>query len=208
MEKTTKHPAFGIARFSKGVSSNAHPLFGSSINHSHTITLQIFTGVHERTDYASDHYFDDKLLVEIEMSHAQLSELITSFNYGTGVPVTLRYYNGKKIEDLPVLESKRAQHVEEFKEKMKDFVKYIENKREEIKEYLKKPKLPKKDKEEIEHLLDMIEQNVKQNIPFYQQQFEEQIDKTMMEAKAELDAFLNDAVKKEGLEAIKNKMIE
>lgn len=40
-------------------------------------------------------------IIEIEMSMAQFGALVSSFGDGSGVPVTLRYANGKQVQKPP-----------------------------------------------------------------------------------------------------------
>jgi len=45
-------------------------------------------------------------------------------------------------------------------------------------------------------------QNIKSNIPFVNEQFTEQMDKTITEAKGEIEAFIEHKIRSAGLEAI------
>ena len=109
------HPSFAVIQVSRINSSGAVPLFGASIGHSNTIKLTINRAEAIRsTDLSYDRYFPREQLIEIEMTQTQFAEMITSMNYGSGVPVTLRQFNRERPEDPPV-ENKRAQHSHEFK---------------------------------------------------------------------------------------------
>lgn len=99
-----------LSRTSGGVTS----LFGSSIQHRDTITMYLREGEFSR-ELNSDFYFGGNEIVECEMSYSQFAEAITSMNVGSGVPVTIRYIQGKgKIEECPFVDKKK-QYEEEFK---------------------------------------------------------------------------------------------
>jgi len=70
-------------------------------------------------------------------------------------------------------------------------------------ELLKKQKLSKDDKHEMKMLFTHMRGNIDNNIPFFESMFEEQIDKTIAEAKGEIDSFITNAVTKTGIETLK-----
>lgn len=198
------HPSYAVAHLSRVSSSRAKPLFGSSVGHSNTIMLRISRAEEIRsTDLSYDSYFEREQLVEVEMSQTQFAELITSMNYGSGVPVTLRHIQGERPED-PVVENKRAQHSQEFKKSMLEKSEAFRKGEKRLQELLAKPKLAKKDKEEMDRLFRSLSTSFTSSIPFFEKQFEEQMDKTVAEAKGEVDAFITNAVTKTGLETLRN----
>jgi anti-anti-sigma regulatory factor len=50
----------------------------------------------------------------------------------------------------------------------------------------------------------MLKQHITSDIPFVEQQFNKQVDQTVMEAKGEIDAHITHVVQATGLKAIKN----
>ena len=204
------HPSFAVIQVSRRNSSRAMPLFGASVGHSNTITITIHRADEIRsTDLSYDNYFAKEQLIEVEMTQTQFAEMITSMNYGSGVPVTIRQF-GSEIPENPPVENKRAQHSHEFKEKMVQFSKTLEDGRIELQTLLKKPKLSKDDKHRMNMLFNYMSVNIKDNIPYFEKQFEEQMDKTVGEAKGEIDAFITHAVTRTGLEGLRKegKMLE
>ena len=197
----TTHESYAVAELSRISSSHSKPLFGSSIGHSNTIELRIFEAEHIRSEFSSDRYYGKKNLITVEMSNTQFAELITSFNYGSGIPVTLRRFNGEKKSD-PSSTDKRKQHIDEFKLKMTKFANTLDNDEIRLNELLKKPKLSKADKQEMSMLISHANTNIKNNIPFFELMFEEQVDKTITEAKGEIDSFITNAVTRTGIEAL------
>jgi len=198
----TTHPSFGVASFSRRSCTAPQSLFGSSIGHANTISLTICHAEQIRNDSSYERYFVKGEIIEVEMSAAQFAEMITTMNYGSGVPVTIRHLNGVRIEGCET-ENKRKQHSDEFKQRMREFDTRLTQTQNRLQELLKKDKLSKEDKLEMKHAFEYISTETRSNIPFYEQMFEEQMDKTVTESKAEIDAFITNTVTKFGLEEIR-----
>jgi len=65
-----------------------------------------------------------------------------------------------------------------------------------------KPNITKGDREMILNAIQMLMQNIKKNIPYVNREFSEQMDKTITEAKGEIEAFIEHKIRTAGLEAI------
>ena len=101
-EPKEKHPAYGMVGFYR-VSGNPGRLFGSSLkNHESYIALRIGTGERIHSN-GWDRYYGSLRgeHVEVMLSSAQFAELLTSMNVGNGVPCTIAYLGGKKVERAP-----------------------------------------------------------------------------------------------------------
>lgn len=189
----TSHPSYGTLAFRRRT-GGATALFGSSIEHRDTIAMTLYhadvtRGLHE------DHFYGNKEIVEVEMSYSQFAEAITSMNMGCGVPVTIRFT--EKDGNIPPCNfvSKREQFVDEFKEKRKkatdesqQIIKEVENL------FEQKKTLTKADKEAIIKKLSKLSMDIGCNMDFIADQFNEQMDKTIMEAKGEIEAFCQNKI--------------
>ena len=189
----TSHPSYGALAFSRKT-GGATPLFGSSIEHRDTIAMTLYhaditRGLH------SDSIYGNKKIVEVEMSYSQFAEAITSMNMGSGVPVTIRWT--EKDGRIPGCDfiSKREQFTDEFKEHVNKTMDDSQNLIREVTELFnqKKP-LTKEDKKNVLKKLSKLSQNIGINIDFIADQFNEQMDKTVMEAKGEIEAFCQNKV--------------
>lgn len=201
-DEKIEHESFGLLGFSRssrgGKGTN---LFGSSILHGETISMRVYRAEVDRK-YKQDWYHTNGSIpiVEVEMSQTQFAEIITSMNMGDGFPVTIRSVEGKRTEACPY-ENKRMQHANEFKKTMQDFGGRLKNTSDELLKTI--AKLPKKDQENAKNLLNMLVQEIDSNIPFYGDQFERQMDKTVTEAKGEVEAFIQNKIATAGLAALK-----
>src|SRR5271154_1604303 len=95
-----KHESYGMVGINRTSSSGTN-LFGSIATHHSFITLSVKRAeVHRHL--ASDWYHAEaRDLIEIEMSHSQFAEMITSPGIGDGIPCTIRAFDGKLLESCP-----------------------------------------------------------------------------------------------------------
>lgn len=189
----TSHPSYGTLAFYRRT-GGPKPLFGSSIEHRDIIAMTLYhaditRGLHQ------DSIYGGRAIAEVEMSYSQFAEAITSMNMGSGVPVTIRWT--EKDGKIPPCDfiSKREQFTDEFKEKRK---KATENAQQLIKDvtelFSQKKALTKADKDAILNKLHHLNMDIGCNMDFIADQFNEQMDKTVMEAKGEIEAFMQNKV--------------
>lgn len=193
------HESYGMLKIGRVSHGQETILFGSSIPHRETIRLSIQAGSLQRDLHHDWYLAEGREYIEIEMSQAQFAEAITSFNQGSGVPVTIRCLNGKNIEE-PQFSNKRIQYEEEFKHKMKSLEQKLSVLTEGAEDVLKNKKsITKGDRENILYQLSMLKQELASNIPFMMNSYNEQLDKTTKEAKAELEAYTINKLNQLGL---------
>ena len=185
-----KHESYGVVQLSRS-QRPATALFGSSIKHENVIKLKIARAELQRK-YNLDYVFSspEHAIVEVEMSYAQFAEAITSLNQGSGVPVTIRYVNGKAVPDCP-FESKATQFHAEFEADLSKLSEVAKTATKRAKELLdsKKP-LNKAEKEELLSLMASVSRAVDSDIPFVRDRFTEQMEKTLQEAKGNFEGFV------------------
>lgn len=195
MERETfKHPAFGMIGFSR-VSGGKNTLFGSSIEHNDRIILKIKHGEQNRLLH-EDWYYGRGLITEVEMSYSQFAECITAMNVGDGVPCTIRYT--EKDGNIPAIaknESKREQFRQEFSDKILKAMEKVQDQINEIQKSLDdKKNLGVKDRKEMISKLQQVKYNIGSNLDFCVEQFDEQMEKTTLEAKGEIEAFCQNKI--------------
>ena len=183
-----EHPSYGVLGFHRVSSCGSTTLFGSSIKHSNTIMLTLKTASMER-GLNSDWYYGGHELFRVEMSQTQFAELITSMNIGDGVPVTIRSIQGETVPPCP-FESKADLHRAEFRDELKETYESTRELLDKTRElFSTKKTLTKKDKDEILGLITSISNNIGTNMDFQMKRFQEQMAKTVTEAKGEIEAF-------------------
>lgn len=189
----TTHPAYGTILFNRAYGEK-RALFGSSIEHSNVITLELRHANITR-GYSSDSVFGNKPIVEVEMSYSQFAEAITSFGQGTGIPCTIRYT--EKDGKIPPCDfvSKREQFTDEFKGKIEDAMNESQQLIHDVADlFSQKKSLTKADKEAVMNKLRKLSMDIGCNMEFVANQFNVQMDRTVMEAKGEIESFCQNKI--------------
>ena len=202
MSEKIKHPSFANLYIGRSQCSGKKALFGSSIKHHETITLKISPAYLDRS-LNTDRYFADTIpYIEIEMSQSQFAQAITSLNIGAGVPVTLRHMNGQYIEECPFTD-KREQFRNEIKKDMVNLSKKLSETTKNVTDLINsKRTFTKVDKEEILNALNSVTRQLASDYPYMYSMFNEQMDKTVAEAKAEIEGHIQSRMEDVALKAM------
>ncbi len=190
--KTFTHESFGIMSFCRFQSSNNESYYGSSIKERDGISLEISHSELHRSDLHYDTYGAAGQIIRIDLTPTQFAEVLTSANVGMGIPVTIKWFDGRRMEDPPFI-SKLHQFTEEFEESTAKIAK-------ELDDLLTKAKDKKYPKSFI-HDLEMAIGSVKSHLPFIKEEFDEQMERTIHEAKGAVEAFMGHAAKYHGIDA-------
>lgn len=201
-EVKEEHPSYGQLGFFRSTGGNPN-LYGSSIKHSQKIVLEISRSQKIRNLHRT-WYFPRQEIIRLEMSPTQFAEAITTMG-STPVPVTITRLEGDLIPDCPE-ENTRQRFVDEFKQKVGRITGDMKEDFKTARDLLKqKGTLKVADREAIASLLNRLEMEIRSNIPFVHSQFDEAVDKTVTEAKGEIEAFFENKVRTLGLEAAREK---
>jgi hypothetical protein len=204
-KKEIRHPSFGVINISRGVCSQKMNLFGSSIQQRTYIQLEIHKAVLTR-NFTRDWIMADGLpIISVYLSPSQFADAITSLNQGEGTPCTITFVDGHEVKE-PHLESKRVQFDTEFEETMKEVTDSTSEFYTKIEAILSKPSIGKRARELIMKQIDALKMQIESSIPFIKREFTGQMDKTVVEAKNEISAFLEDKIKTLGLEGYKKEL--
>jgi hypothetical protein len=206
-KQSIKHESYAMLGISRCSSGGGRNLFGSSIKHRNTIRLRIKPAeVMRNSNRDWFHGVGGLPYIEVEMSYSQFAEAITAMNCGDGVPVTLTYLNGKSIEECPQTD-KRQEFEEEFQKDMTELTTSLKKLTAQAEKILSDKKPPTKtDKESILCAIKSLRQEIEHNIPFMQTSFNEQMDKTVLEAKGEVEGFVMNKLISAGLEGLQKEM--
>jgi len=199
-----RHESYGMLRFSR-ITGSSSRLFGSSINHGFSIEFQLFPGRVNRSHHENMYSRDGmKPIAVARMSPAQFATLLTSMEASEGVPVTITRVGGKAMEPPP-FRDENAQTVAEFEERMDEVLGKINSVKDEVIKILDERKLPKGFKERVLSKIEDIMTEMRYNLPFVGEQFQRTVEKTVIEAKAEVDSFITAAIQKTGIAALRKK---
>ena len=207
MSERIKHPSYANLYIGRSQCSGQQALFGSSIKHHDIITLRISPAYMDRDLNYDRYYAENHPYIEIDMSQSQFAQAITSLNMGAGVPVTLRQINGEYIEPCPFVD-KREQFSNEFREDMNELTKKIKETTKAVEDLIQnKRTFTKADKEQILSTLHSVSQQLSSNYPYMFSMFNEQMDKTVTEAKAEIESHIQARMQDVALKAMENAQV-
>lgn len=206
MAEKIKHPSFANLYIGRSQCSGQKALFGSSIKHHDIITLKIFPAFIDRSLNVDRYFPETRPYIEIEMSQSQFAQAITSLNMGAGVPVTLRRLNDQYIEPCPFVD-KREQFNDEFREDMNELTKKLTEATKHVERLIEEKKtFNKADKEQILSALRSVTSQLASSYPYMYSMFNEQMDKTVTEAKAEIESHLQARMEDMALKAAGQEM--
>lgn len=195
--KAYTHPAFGNIMVSR--TSGLTTLYGSDFEHHHYVTLRITRSELHR-DLSNDSYFPREELIEVAMSEAQWASFITSMNSGSGAPCTIERVQGERMPLIP-----RRKQEDSFKaelnRKVEGVVQSVDKAIADIEGELGSS-LSQKRRDAILGHLKGLRMQLKNNMPFVAQQFAEHMEKTVEDAKAEVNAYMTQQVQRVGLAAL------
>jgi hypothetical protein len=201
---TYSDPSMVMVGFSRQThGGNGVSLFGSSVQNHNVISLKI-TKAELNRHLSRDWYHGDvEPILEVLLSPTQFAELLTSMNVEFGVPGTL-VQHGKERFEIPVFPSRAEQFKDEIRDDLLEVASTMRKAEKEIPDLLDDPKpigkaIRKKLRDMVKSYYDFIERN----IPFVIDQFSKQMNKTVVEAKAEVDAFVQNTVIKTGIAELK-----
>lgn len=202
-DEITTHPSFGQIEFSRQQSSGNQSFYGSELPQSNYMVMRIYESEMIRT-LSSERYHNKKQLVELKMTSNQFGELITSMNYGSGVPCTLTVLPGVRVEKLPEIETSKSFTHRQFESRMKQFASTLKEKQIRVKELSTKKTLSKANQSELNQLVSWMTMEIADNIPYFAECFQEVTDKVVLEAKSEVENAILHKISTLGLQALHN----
>ena len=192
--KVSRHPAFGQIRVTRP--SGFTNLCGSEMTHQHYIALEINRAeIHRDTGY--DSFYPRKSIIEVIMSESQWASVISSIGMGAGTPCTLRSVVGVVMAELPPPTPPSETFQEEMNRTLDALRKDLMLVAEALEGPLAKTKVAALQRQ-VQNCADRLESNATHVADLFVEHMEE----TTAKAKAEVDGYVNEMVKRKGLEAL------
>lgn len=200
-EPVFEHPAFGVVTLSVPQGSIG-PLFGSDLDHSQAVCFTVHRArLHRRLNH--DYIHATETLCQFEVSHAQFSELITSFGKGSGTPVTLR--RTESDFDIPGIareESKTDTLEREVGEAARRTLDEVEAQKARIVAMLESGKISKTELRDVAWNLDIALRNAGVNMSFVVNQARRTAAQAASAARIEVETFISFKARQLGMESI------
>lgn len=180
------HPSYGLIRVNRCQGSQQH--FGSDVDASTSMRLTI-SEANVTHNLGRSWYHDNKMVTEVNMTAVQYAEMISSPNT-QGVPCTITYRNDighityrPPTDQIDMIEAEVKQCFDKAKQKNAAV-------QDEVKELFQKKSLNKNDKEVILNLIRGLSNDITNSLPFYLDSADEILERKVMEAKTEAEAYM------------------
>ena len=178
LEEAERHPSYGLLTFTRINSSTKETLFGSSIEPKHLIRLEIHAASRYR-NLSEDRHLTEEILLTADLSPAQFADAITNMNHSNGTPVTLRFVNGDEGQRPPPPTTNLADTFEEeHRQSVRTTLELLD-------EAISHPRLPAA----VRRKIKSARGHLATSVPFLENQFQHQMEQSVTEAKATIEAY-------------------
>jgi len=197
--KEEKHESYGIIDVSR-FNSNSSEFFGSDLIQSGGVSITI-SGAKKETDLNSEWYFSQDEIIRVELSHNQFVDAITSGMNTSGVPCTIKHIKGNMIPQISHAADKKERFSGHMEDTHKEYFKRIDDII-----ILLEGNIGKKKQSEIKFELEVLKSHIKGNTNFVMTCFNEEMEKTVTEAKHSIANYIDHKVHSLGIEGMKEQL--
>lgn len=198
-----EHPSFATISVSRSsVSGPGMKLFGSPFKHHHVVFVEISPASLSRKLH------NDRIgssggvsHIRVAMSETQLASLLLQTNCHGGVPCTVESIGAKRLPEPPDSSLKKL-WAKEVKKDFKDIADAARKAEEDIDAILAKDRITKADIKVLKDTIYGLSQDIRENMPWMQEQFQEAMDKTVAAAKGEIEAHVESVIRTTGLKSL------
>lgn len=182
------HPSWIVIRANRISSSPPGiRLFDSEINHQHFVRVTIQRCTRKR-ELHKDWIHPTQLLAEVDMSMAQWGGFVSSFGDGSGVPVTLAYFNGEQIPEAPY-ESRIAESIQETKDAAARMVEKIAEAQAKVDEAFERGAGRKEMRSLLADVTRLVDQTPG-NVKFAAESLTKHVENTVAKARGDVEAMV------------------
>ncbi len=197
------HESWGLIGIVRS-SGNPGPLFGSSIDHQNFMTLRIRRAERDRR-LGAHSYYGREQLVEVMLSPTQFADMVTCVGMGDGVPCTIHRVGRERMERCPPYDQRRKFEAE-FEASARKATGKMDALIADVAATFAKPNVTQADRVKVMAILRQVRNEQADTQPFIQSMFNEAMDKTVTEAKGEVEAFVQHKVASLGLDALREQV--
>ena len=205
-DRPYKPACAGMLRWSRIHSSHGHALFGSRVRHREMIQVTLTEGEEHRNLGGDWHFGGGRIISEILMSPMQWADFISTPNSGSGVPVTLDLNReGDLVQHAaPTFETESDRMEADYRgelEGLKTALKAMEALEAEVGDG--RGTMTKADRKRVSGAMSTVRRTLDDSIPFLMTCFAENMEKTVTEAKASVEAHVHRLITETGLEGLR-----
>lgn len=199
-DELDEHESYGmVSIFRQQWGGDGAVLFGSKIQHGSVISLQVHRAQRSRSKY-HEHYFQKKQLIEILLSPAQFTSMLTQMNT-SGSACTLSRVMGETMEAPPSHDT-----LEELKDDLAAKYKELADRVDKLNDVVEKGlqgSVKAQDKKDIMGAVTSIHQDISMNLDYLRKCQQEKLEQAVSEAKAEVESTMVTTLINAGIEHIK-----
>lgn len=203
---TSDHDAFGRLTLARSQGSQV-AMFGSALKHVSYVSIELARCRVDR-HLNRDWIFGDDTIVRLRMSEAQWARFVASSGMGEGTPCTLEYApaRGTPVKRMPelIMDPIKKTHEDEVRKAARQASEGVRAAEAAVREMLKPG--AKSTKKDLEALLDKLRaagDHFEGNMGFAQESFVGAMERTVEDAKTEVEAFVGTVATRTGLEALR-----
>lgn len=180
------HPSYAIIRVSHPSGGDGR-LFGSPLLHDHRVSIEICEASIERS-HSEDRFFaKNQPMIRVEMSAEQYARFVAGGHTHSGVPCTLRRFDGQIVESPPI-QARVDLHYEEARAKAAEALEALDQLQARLDVLLER--LPNKSKSEIRGAIRLARGRLADHLPHVVSMMHEHMTKVVEQAKVEVEAFV------------------
>lgn len=207
LDNVEKHPSYVQVSFSRIESNRGIPFYGANVKSNSYVVLRIDQSEKVNEGHR-DWYFARERVLEIRLSPAQFSELLTTMNHGSGVTGTLEFFNPSELPTGKIPEPPYNNSLDLVEKQISNFEgTKLTDKFEKLEKTINELNTSQKNKTALLDQVAMLKQEIKSNLPYYIKVAKQEITKTLSEAKGVIDSFYTSVCTKLGMKALQNKSI-
>lgn len=189
------HPSFGQLGALRV--SGRRALYGSDFEHNSYISIRLQTSELNR-DLSRDWAHAGKQLYEICLSEAQWATFVSALNVGEGVQCTIDYrHDIGYVPGFPIPD-RTSQYKAEFGAKLEKSL----DKLKALIDAINGMPLPKAKKDTLLAPVNSVITELKHNLPFVAESFDEHVEETVEKMKSEVHGYIQGVLTRTGLEAL------
>lgn len=202
-EERFEHPSYAVINIGRAqIGGGSKRLFDSPFQHYNIITLEISEAALVRKLHGDNIFKTGRVpYISVAMSEIQFANLVLNANLHGGTACTVEYIDGKKIPEPPAANMKKL-WAKEVKKDFKDVAEAAEKVEKDLDALLAKDRVTKADLKALKDTVFTMAQDIRENLPWMQQRFQEAMDKTVAAARGEIEAHLENTIKKAGLTSL------
>lgn len=202
-----EHPSFATIAINRvSIGGGGIHLFDSPFKHYRAVSLEIAPAYISRSLHEDRVFGSGKAAhIRVYLSEVQFSNMVFNAGMNCGTPCTVDALAGERIPQPP-LENLKKTWEGEVRKDFQDVADAAKEAEKQVDALLAKDRVTKADIKTLKDVISGLAQDLRENLPWLEKQFEKTMEKVVTSAKGEIQAHLAQAIQNSGLESLKKGM--